>query len=37
MIAERLEKARIPGAWEGALRLADGGAVTRRPLLPVFW
>ncbi len=29
MIAERLEKARIPGAWEGALRLADGGAVTR--------
>ncbi len=24
MIAERLEKARIPGAWEGALRLADG-------------
>ncbi|HBX7862824.1 TPA: 5'-3' exoribonuclease [Klebsiella pneumoniae] len=29
MIAERLEKARIAGAWEGALRLADGGAVTR--------
>ena len=29
MIAERLEKARIPGAWEGALKLADGGAVTR--------
>lgn len=29
MIAERLEKARIPGAREGALRLADGGAVTR--------
>lgn len=29
MIAERLEKARIPGAWEGALRLADGGTVTR--------
>ena len=28
-IAERLEKARIPGAWEGALKLADGGAVTR--------
>ncbi|HCQ7756709.1 MULTISPECIES: RNase AM [Citrobacter] len=28
-IAERLEKAHIPGAWEGALRLADGGAVTR--------
>ena len=29
MIAERLEKAHIPGAWEGALRLANGGAVTR--------
>ncbi|WP_071600729.1 RNase RNM [Citrobacter youngae] len=29
LIAERLEKAHIPGAWEGALRLADGGAVTR--------
>ena len=29
MIAERLEKARIPGAWEGALKLANGGAVTR--------
>jgi predicted metal-dependent phosphoesterase TrpH len=29
MIAERLEKARIPGAWEGAMKLADGGAVTR--------
>ena len=29
MIAERLAKARIPGAWEGALRLADGGTVTR--------
>lgn len=29
LIAERLEKANIPGAWEGALRLADGGAVTR--------
>lgn len=28
-IAERLEKAHIPGAWEGALRLADGGVVTR--------
>ena len=28
MIAERTEKARIPGAREGALRLADGGAVT---------
>ena len=25
----RLAKARIEGAWEGALRLADGGAVTR--------
>ncbi|HBD8628762.1 TPA: 5'-3' exoribonuclease, partial [Salmonella enterica subsp. enterica] len=29
LIAERLEKAHIPGAWEGALRLANGGAVTR--------
>ncbi|MCS2147692.1 RNase RNM [Scandinavium manionii] len=29
LIAERLEKAQIPGAWEGALALADGGAVTR--------
>jgi len=29
LIAERLEKAHIPGAWEGALRLAAGGAVTR--------
>nr|WP_312275282.1 RNase AM [Pseudescherichia sp.] len=28
-IGERLEKAHIPGAWEGALRLAHGGAVTR--------
>lgn len=28
-IGERLEKAHIPGAWEGALRLANGGAVTR--------
>ncbi|MEX5382926.1 PHP domain-containing protein [Cronobacter muytjensii] len=28
-IAERLEKARIPGALEGARRLADGGVVTR--------
>ncbi|SQC71574.1 metal-dependent phosphoesterases (PHP family) [Klebsiella pneumoniae] len=36
MIAERLEKARIPGAWEGALRLADGGAVTRGHFA-VFW
>ncbi len=29
MIAERLEKAQIPGALEGAQRLAQGGAVTR--------
>ncbi|EOC0008664.1 PHP domain-containing protein [Cronobacter turicensis] len=29
MIAERLEKARVPGALEGARRLADGGVVTR--------
>ena len=29
LIAERLEKAQIPGAWEGALKLADGGVVTR--------
>ncbi|MCW0943817.1 RNase AM [Citrobacter freundii] len=29
LIAERLDKAHIPGAWEGALRLADGRAVTR--------
>ncbi|MRS13391.1 5'-3' exoribonuclease [Enterobacteriaceae bacterium RIT691] len=29
LIAERLDKAQIPGAWEGALKLADGGAVTR--------
>ncbi|WP_312054436.1 RNase RNM [Pantoea brenneri] len=28
-IAERLEKARIPGALAGALRLADGGVITR--------
>ena len=28
-IGERLEKAQVPGAWEGALRLANGGAVTR--------
>lgn len=28
-IGRRLEKARIEGAWEGALRLAQGGAVTR--------
>lgn len=29
LIAERLDKAKIPGALEGAMRLADGGAVTR--------
>ncbi|MEI2264330.1 RNase RNM [Erwinia sp. CGal63] len=29
LIAERLEKARIPGALEGALALAEGGAITR--------
>ncbi|EHM47486.1 MAG: 5'-3' exoribonuclease [Yokenella regensburgei] len=29
LIAERLEKAQISGAWEGALKLADGGVVTR--------
>ncbi|AGE94417.1 RNase RNM [Citrobacter farmeri] len=29
LIADRLEKAHIAGAWEGALRLADGGVVTR--------
>ena len=29
LIADRLEKAQIAGAWEGALRLAAGGAVTR--------
>ncbi|WP_058910280.1 RNase RNM [Entomohabitans teleogrylli] len=29
IIAERLEKARIPGAWEGAARYANGGAITR--------
>ena len=29
MIAERLEKARIPGAWEGAQRFAEGGMITR--------
>jgi len=28
-IGRRLEKAQVPGAWEGALRLAQGGAVTR--------
>ncbi|MTD39572.1 PHP domain-containing protein [Erwinia sp. CPCC 100877] len=29
LIAERLEKARISGAWEGALRHANGAAITR--------
>ncbi|HCB3608455.1 RNase RNM [Escherichia coli] len=29
LIAERLEKAQIPGALEGAQRLAQGGSVTR--------
>lgn len=29
LMAERLEKAHIPGALEGALRLAEGGAITR--------
>lgn len=29
MIGERLEKAHIPGALEGAQALANGGAVTR--------
>ncbi|WP_424589370.1 RNase RNM [Buttiauxella sp.] len=29
LIAERLEKAHIPGALEGAMRLANGGEVTR--------
>jgi len=29
LIAERLEKAHVPGAWEGALRLAQGANVTR--------
>ncbi|HFZ8993256.1 TPA: RNase AM [Citrobacter freundii] len=29
LIAQRLEKAHIPGAWEGALQLAEGGSVTR--------
>ncbi len=29
LIAERLEKAHIPGAWEGAQRLAQGASVTR--------
>jgi len=29
LIAERLEKARIPGALAGAMALAEGGAITR--------
>ncbi len=29
LIGERLEKAHIPGALEGARKLANGGAVTR--------
>ncbi|UQY46146.1 PHP domain-containing protein [Mixta hanseatica] len=29
LMAERLEKAQIPGALEGALALAEGGAITR--------
>ncbi|SFT70042.1 hypothetical protein SAMN05192562_1011571 [Kosakonia arachidis] len=29
LIAERLEKAHIPGAWEGAQQLARGASVTR--------
>ncbi|WP_181012854.1 RNase RNM [Citrobacter amalonaticus] len=29
LIAERLEKAHIPGAWEAALKLSNGGGVTR--------
>ncbi len=29
LIAGRLEKARIPGAWEGAQRYASGAAITR--------
>ena len=35
LIAERLEKAQIPGALEGAQRLAQGGAVTRGQFLRV--
>lgn len=37
LIAERLDKAHIPGAWEGALRLADGGAVTRGHFARFWW
>jgi predicted metal-dependent phosphoesterase TrpH len=36
LIAERLEKAHIPGAWEGAQRLAQG-LPSRADILPVFW
>lgn len=36
MIGERLEKAHIPGALEGAQKLANGGAVTRGHS-PAFW
>jgi len=36
MIAERLEKARIPGAWEGALRWRTV-APSPAAILPVFW
>ncbi|VDZ67309.1 COG0613, Predicted metal-dependent phosphoesterases (PHP family) [Klebsiella aerogenes] len=35
MIAERLEKARIPGAWEGALKLAMA-ARSPAAILPAF-
>lgn len=37
LIAERLDKAHIPGALEGALRLADGGAVTRGHFARFWW
>ena len=37
LIAERLEKAQIPGALEGAQRLAQGGAVTRGHLRVSLW
>ncbi len=38
MIADRLDKARIPGALEGALRHANGGAITRGHFAkPVRW
>jgi predicted metal-dependent phosphoesterase TrpH len=36
MIGERLEKAHIPGALEGAQKMANGGAVTA-VISPVFW